>query len=124
MIDFKNAKFVKLRPVKPEKFLKTIQNILVPGEQIAASFQGMRDYAVFTNRRLICVNVQGITGTKQDFTSLPYNRIQTFSVETAGILDLDSELTLWFSGLGSVCLEFTAGTNVAALCRMIGEHVL
>ena len=70
MIDFQNAKYVKLRKVKPEKFLKALQAMLVPGEEIAASFQSIRDYVIFTDRRLISVNIQGVTGMKQDFTSL------------------------------------------------------
>jgi len=124
MIDFKNAKYIKLRKVKPDKFLKHIQAMLIPGEEIVSSFQSVRDYVVFTDRRLISVNIQGVTGMKQDFTSLPYKRVQAFSVETAGLLDLDSELVLWFSGLGVVHLEFTGGTDVTSLCRLIGEHAL
>ena len=124
MIDFQNAKYIKLRAVRPDKFIKSIEAMLVQGEEIAACFQGIRDYLVFTDRRLITVNIQGVVGKKQDFTSLPYKRVQAYSVETAGILDLDSELVLWFSGLGQVHLEFTGGTDVAAICRLIGEHAL
>ena len=54
----------------------------------------------------------------------PYSKIQTFSVEAAGVLDLDSELELWFSGLGKVKFEFTGNVDVAALCRMISGYVL
>ena len=124
MIDFQNAKYIKLRRVNDEKFIRQLQPILVEGEEIAACFQGIRDYVVFTSLRLIAVNVQGVTGKSKDFTSLPYKRIQAFSVESAGILDLDSELDLWFSGLGMVHLEFTGGTDTAALCRLIGRQVL
>jgi len=124
MIDFQNAKYIKLRAVKPDKFIKSLAPMLVQGEEISACFQGIRDYLVFTDRRLITVNIQGVTGKKQDFTSLPYKRVQAYSVETAGILDLDSELILWFSGLGMVHLEFTGGTDVAAICRLIGERML
>lgn len=124
MIDFQNAKYIKLRAVKSDKFFKSLAPMLVQGEEIAACFQGIRDYLVFTDRRLITVNIQGVTGKKQDFTSLPYKRVQAYSVETAGILDLDSELILWFSGLGMVHLEFTGGTDVAAICRLIGERML
>ncbi|WMJ84555.1 PH domain-containing protein [Oscillospiraceae bacterium LTW-04] len=80
--------------------------------------------SVFTDKRIIVINVQGITGKKKDFTSLPYSKIQSFSVETAGVLDLDSELVLWFSGLGKVKLEFTSDCNVSEICRMISEKVL
>ena len=124
MIDFDNAKYLKLHSEKPDKFLPTLQPMLLPGESIVGCFQSIRDYLVFSTLRIISVNVQGMTGRKQDFTSLPYKRIQAFSVETAGVLDLDSELELWFSGLGKVHLEFTRGSDIAAICRLIGEAVL
>ena len=124
MIDFNNASFVKLRPVNDNAFEKMVAPILLEGEEIIRSFQSIRDGVVFTNLRIITINIQGITGKKRDFTSLPYNKIQAFSVETAGAFDLDSELELWFSGLGRVKLEFIGATDVAHLCKMISEKVL
>lgn len=124
MIDFKNAKYLKLRPVKPEKHLKQLEAMLLDDEKIACCFQTVRDYVVFTDRRMIAVNIQGVTGLKQSFTSLPYKRVQCFAVESAGVLDLDGELELWFSGLGLVQLEFTGGTDVSYICKLIAEHAL
>ena len=124
MIDFNNASFVKLRPVNDHTFEKMVAPILVDGEKHVGSYQSIRDGVVFTNKRIIAINVQGITGTKKDFTSLPYNKIQAFSVETAGVLDLDSELELWFSGLGKIKLDFVSNANVTEICRMISMHVL
>ena len=74
--------------------------------------------------RLIAVNVQGITGEKRDFTSLPYSKIQAFSVETAGTFDLDAELDLWFSGLGKVRLEFKGNADIRQLGQMIASYLL
>ena len=124
MIDFNNASFVKLRPVNDNVFEKMVAPILVNGEEIVRCFQSIRDGVVFTSKRIITINIQGITGKKKDFTSLPYNKIQSFSVETAGAFDLDSELELWFSGMGRVKLEFIGATDVAHLCKMISEKVL
>ena len=124
MIDFNNASFVKLRPVNDNAFEKMVAPILVDGEELVRSFQSIRDGVVFTNLRIITINIQGITGKKKDFTSLPYSKIQAFSVETAGAFDLDSELELWFSGMGHVKLEFIGATDVAYLCRMISQRVL
>ena len=124
MIDFQNASFVKLSPTHDGDFADWIMPQFVPGEQIIQSFRGIRDGVVFTNKRIFAINVQGFTGKKKDFTSLPYSRIQAFSVETAGVLDLDSELELWFSGLGKVKFEFVSQANVSGICRMIGEKVL
>lgn len=124
MIDFKNASFLKLRPVSDNDFAGMIAPMFVDGETIIQSFRGIRDGIVFTNKRIFAINVQGLTGKKKDFTSLPYSKIQTFSVETAGVLDLDSELDLWFSGMGCVRFEFVASADVSRICRMISEHVL
>lgn len=124
MIDFKNAEFLKLKPVDDGAYADKIQPMFVPGESIIQSFKAIRDGVVFTTHRIFVINVQGITGKKVDFTCLPYSKIQAYSVETAGTIDLDSELELWFSGLGRVRLEFIARADVAAICRMISEKVL
>lgn len=124
MIDFKNATFLKLKPVSDNTFASTIYPMFVDGEEIIGTYQTIRDGVVFTTKRIIVINVQGITGKKKDFTSLPYSKIQAYSVETAGVLDLDSELDLWFSGLGRVRLEFVARANVAQICKHISEMVL
>ena len=123
MIDFQNATFVKLRPVSDNDYSDMISPMFADGEHIIQSFRGVRDGVVFTNKRIITINVQGITGKKKDITSLPYSKIQAYSVETAGVLDHDSELELWFSGMGKVRFEFNARANVSAICRMISERV-
>lgn len=124
MIDFNNASFLKLKSVSNQTFAQMINPILVQGESIISTYQSIRDGVVFTNRRIIAINVQGITGKKKDFTSMPYSKIQVFSVETAGTFDLDSELELWFSGVGKVKFEFTANCNVSEICNFISQHVL
>ncbi|MBY8853308.1 PH domain-containing protein, partial [Saccharothrix sp. MB29] len=87
-------------------------------------FKTVRDFVVFTNKRIIAVNVQGMTGRKKDFTTLPYSRIQVFSIETAGTFDMDAELDLWFSGLGKVRLEFKGHADVKLLGQVIATYVL
>lgn len=124
MIDFENASFLKLKPVDNNTYSELIVPMFIEGEQIINTFQSIRDGVVFTNKRIIAVNVQGITGKKKDFSSLPYSKIQAFSVETAGVLDLDSELELWFSGLGKVKFEFVSKANVSYICRLISGFVL
>ena len=124
MIDFNNASFVKLRPVNDNAFEKMVAPILVENEKIIGSYQSIRDGVVFTDKRIISINIQGITGKKKDFTSLPYSRIQAFSVETAGTFDLDSELDLWFSGVGHVKFEFIGAADVSYICKVISNRVL
>lgn len=124
MIDFKNATFVKLSPVGKVALNQDIQAMLVDGEHVVQTYKAIRDVVIFTNKRIFAINVQGLTGKKKDYTSLPYSKIQAFSVETAGTLDLDSELDLWFSGLGKVRFEFVTSADVAQICKFISSVVL
>ncbi len=124
MIDFENADFIKLRQVDNDRFFEHVAPMLIDEEELIATFQGIRDGIVFTTHRLIVINVQGVTGKRKDFTTLPYRRIQAFSVETAGVFDIDSELQLWFSGLGCCRFEFTGGSDVAEICHIISERLL
>ena len=124
MLDFKNAEYMKLKPVDNKTFFDFLSPMFIDGEQIIETFQSIRDGVVFTNKRIFAINVQGLSGKKKDFTSLPYSKIQAFSVETAGVLDLDSELEMWFSGLGKVKFEFVSRANVAAICKNISSFVL
>ncbi len=124
MIDFQNGSVFKLKPIANSAGAELVGALLIRDEQVVMSFQAIRDTVVFTNKRIIAVNVQGLTGKKKDFTSLPYAKIQAFSVETAGTFDLDSELELWFSGLGKVKLEFIGNVDIKTICQFIGEFVL
>lgn len=124
MIDFKNGSFIKLKQTNPAEVMGDITPLLVNGEQVLSAYKGMRDYVVFTDKRIISVNVQGMTGKKKDFTSLPYAKVQVYSVETAGHLDLDSELELWFSGLGLVKFEFTGQSNIVQIGQIIASYIL
>ncbi len=124
MIDYKNSSYQKLKKVSDNEFAGTIQPMMIQGESIVSTYKSMRDGVVFTNKRIIAINIQGITGSKKDFTSLPYNKISAYSVETSGTLDLDSELEMWFSGLGKVKFEFKSNANVAEICRIISAYTL
>jgi len=124
LIDFKNASFLKMKPVSNTTFAQYVEDLLVPEEQTVYCFQSLRDGVVFTNRRVLAINIQGLTGKKRDITSLPYGKIQVFSIETAGVFDLDCELDLWFSGVGKVRFEFTSHVDVNDICKLISDHVL
>jgi hypothetical protein len=122
MIDFKNGSVFKLK--ENAEYANNVTDILLPDEKLIGSFKALRDGVVFTNKRIIAINVQGVTGRKKDFTSLPYKNIVVFSIETAGSFDLDSELEVYFSGLGKVKFEFTGKVNVAEIAKTIGGFVL
>lgn len=72
--------------------------LLAPGETLQRAFGLIRDLIVFTDRRMILVNKQGVTGSKVEYVSVPYRSIVMFSLETAGHFDLESELRVWVSG--------------------------
>ena len=124
MIDFQNKAIVKLSKTKPNVVMQDISPLLVPSEEIIGVYKAMRDYVVFTSKRIISVNVQGMTGKKKDFTSIPYSKIQVFSVETAGVLDLDSELEIYFSGLGKVRFEFSGASDIIQIGQIIASYAL
>jgi hypothetical protein len=125
MIDFENARIIKLHMVKDSAFDKTLEPILTEGEEISAVYKTVRDGVVFTNKRVISINIQGVTGSKKCFTTLPYSKVQAFAVETPGSFDLDSELCLWFSGgIGKITFEFDGGANVTELCGVISARIL
>lgn len=124
MIDFTNGSFFKLGETPLETVFPEVSPLLIQDEQLYVAFKGMRDFVVFTSKRIITVNIQGMTGKKKDFTSLPYSKIQAFSIETAGRFDLDGELEMWFSGLGKVRLEFKGNVNLTALNQIIAQAIL
>jgi len=124
MIDFKNGAVIKLKKVSGDFVEQEISPLFVSDEQIIGAYKALRDYVVFTNKRIISVNAQGVTGKKKDFTTLPYSKIQVFSVETSGVFDLDSELEMYFSGLGLVKLEFTGTSDIVKIGQLISEMIL
>lgn len=125
MIDFNGSGFfARLKKVKNDAFGKMIDDFMVDGEAVVGAYQSIRDGVVFTNKRIIAINVQGITGKKKDFTSIPYSKITTYSLETAGTFDLDAELEIYLSGVGRVKFEFTGSTDVKQICKMISDFTL
>lgn len=124
MIDFKNSDFFKLKKISNEEIINQIAPLLISGEVLISSYKTIRDFVVFTNKRVIAVNVQGIIGSKKDFTSLPYSKVQAYSIETAGTFDLDSELEMYFSALGKVKFEFKGTSDIVKIGQIISEYVL
>ena len=124
MIDFQNGSYVKLRKVGNGEIGKNLEALLLADESIIGVYKGIRDYVVFTDKRVIAANVQGLTGKKQHFTCLPYKKISVFSIETSGVFDLDSELELYFSGVGKVSFEFTGASDIVQIGKIISQYAL
>ena len=125
MIDFNSSGFfARLKKVNCDEFGNIINDFLINGECVIGAYKSIRDGVVFTNKRIIAINVQGLTGKKQDYTSIPYSKITTFSLETAGFFDLDTELEIYLSGVGKVKFQFTQSTDVKEICREISNYTL
>lgn len=101
-----------------------IQPVLVEGEQPIAAYKTFRDSAVFTNKRLIVRDAQGLTGKKVEIYSLPYNAINMWSSENAGkLLDLNAELELW-TRAGHIKVKLNKGVDIRRLDNLISHVVL
>ena len=98
--------------------------LLGQGEQVHAAYQLVRDTILFTDRRLILVDKQGITGKKTEYHSVPYRSITHFAVETAGTFDLDAELKLWISGNPApIQKTFTKGVDIYEVQAILTQFV-
>lgn len=103
---------------------KELELILIEGEQVYKAYKLVRDLIVFTDRRLILVDKQGVTGKKIEYHSIPYKSISHFSVETAGHFDLEAELKIWISGLQQpISKEFKKDNNIYDVQRTLAKYV-
>lgn len=84
----------------------SIKPFLSSKEEVFFCVRTLRDVAVFTDKRILVVDKQGITGKKIEYYTIPYKNIITYAVETAGNFDLDSEIKLQMSGGISIELKF------------------
>lgn len=103
---------------------KEALSLLLPDEKIVAAFKTIRDQVLFTTKRIFVINVQGITGKKTSYISYPYSKIQFFGIETAGLLDVDSELIVTFSNGTVLHLEFRANVNIRRISTLISNYIL
>lgn len=124
MIDFDNSSVFKLKPIAIDDAREDFHKFIIEGEEIIAAFKTIRDQVVFTNKRVIAANVQGLTGSKVDYTSLPFSKINAFSIETSGTFDLDCEIELYISEVGRAKFEVKGSFDVVQFNRVISEYVL
>ena len=80
-------------------------------EEVIYEFNAPRDVFVVTNKKVILIDVQGLTGKKKEVLVIPFSKITAFSTETAGTFDFDLEVKIWASGIGFVELSFSKGTK-------------
>lgn len=110
--------------VKIEAVNKDFEPLLAPSEQVEKAYKLIRDMFVFTNKRLILLDVQGLTGKKMEYHSIPYKSITHFSIETAGNFDLDAELKIWLSGNPQPLQKtFNKSLNIYELQSVLASYV-
>lgn len=109
----------------PEELNKEYSNLLFDGETIEVGFKLLRDVFIFTNKRLILIDKQGLTGKKIQYLSIAYKSISKFSIETSGHFDLEAELKIWISSetLPSVEKKFNRQVNIYDLQKVLAQHV-
>jgi Bacterial PH domain len=112
--------------VTNDQLVKDYGQLLVDNEQIELGFKLIRDVFIFTNKRLILVGKQGITGNKTEYKSIIYKSITRFSIETAGTFDLEAELKIWISSEvnPSVVKQFNKSVNVYEVQKVLAQFVM
>ena len=112
--------------MEEDKLQDELKEILIEGENIENGYNILRDYFVFTNKRLILVDKQGVTGNKKEYHSIPYKNIRHFSIESAGTFDRDSELKLWIAGIANpIEKKFGKKTsNIFEVQQALAKHIL
>ena len=107
------------------KLQEEAAEVLAPNERLERAFKIFRDLYLFTDKRLLLVDKQGLTGSKVEYMSLPYRSITRFCVETAGTFDADSELKIWVSGSPEPLVkEFKRGSSILELQKVLATYVL
>lgn len=107
------------------KIQEEFDKILAPGERVEHAYQLIRDYFVFTDKRLVLVDKQGLTGSKAAYHSIPYRSITHFSIETGGTLDLDAELKIWISSTPApLSKQFNKRLSIYEVQAVLASYVL
>lgn len=110
--------------VKIDKVIKEYEKILTENEMVEKAYRLIRDMFIFTDKRLILVDKQGVTGKKQEYHSIPYKNIIHFSIETAGHFDLDAELKIWLSGGTLIEKQFNKSLNIYEVQSVLASYIL
>lgn len=110
--------------IEPGKAQADFAQLLIPGERVEKAYQLIRDSFVFTDKRLILTDVQGMTGSKTEYHSIPYRAITHFSIETSGTFDLDAELTIFITGGTHIAKRFNKMLSIYELQTVLATYVL
>ena len=111
--------------VSVEKLNEQYGQLLCNGERIEIGFKVIRDTFIFTNKRFILIDKQGLTGKKVQFLSIPYRSISRYSIETAGHFDLDAEFKIWIgNSIEPLKRKFNKSVNIYDVQKVLSNFVL
>lgn len=111
--------------VDQKNIQRDLEAILIEGEQVVRAFRIVRDLFIFTDKRLVLIDKQGLTGKKAEYHSIPYKSISHFSVETAGTFDMDAEMKIYISGnMNPIEREFKRGADIAGVQKTLAYFIL
>ena len=111
--------------VNIERLEQEITPLMIEGESMHKAFKLIRDLVIFTNKRMILIDKQGMTGKKTEFLTIPYKSIKYFSKESAGNFDLDAEIKVWISGEDLTReIEFKRDNTVDEVYRILSYYTL
>ncbi|MEU9554587.1 PH domain-containing protein [Streptomyces fumanus] len=118
------ALFGNAHSIDPLQAQQEYARLLGRDERVYAAYLLIRDTILLTDRRLILIDKQGLTGKKTEYHSVPYRSISHFSVETAGHFDLDAELKIWLSGNPTpIEKTFTKGVDIYEVQAILTQFV-
>ena len=112
--------------IKEKDICKNVQALLLEGETIVGAYKTVRDQAVFTSHRIFLVDMQGVTGTRQEIFVLPYKKVLHFGIQTAGFGDplQASQLTVCFADEHEAKFGFIGQDELLAVARAISRCIL
>lgn len=92
-------------------------------EEVLLSYKSVRDRLIVTSKKLLIIDIQGVTGRKKEYMVLPFSKLTGFSCESAGTFDLDAELKVWASAINQMEFQFLKGTDIRPLVKVLNEHL-
>lgn len=126
MIDFSKGGSFDLIKVPNSHLIGEVNKLFIDGETLLGVYQSVRDQIVFTNKRIISIDVKGVTGKQKEFYIMPYSKIQYFGIQTPGFFELipDAELTLVFANGMEAVIEFKGASDILEIGRAISHYLL
>jgi len=118
------TQFSVTKKIENAEKLDLISDILIDEEEVDLAYSHVRDKVWFTNKRIIALDVKGLTGSKKEFRMFPYSKITSFTIETAGTFDLDCDFNIFISGLGKIIIKFRKKIDIKEIGLYMSNKIL